>query len=141
MHTCSKEEIDNAYDNTIVYTDYFLSEVISFLKDNSTYETAMLYVSDHGESLGENGLYLHGLPMMLAPREQLEVPVVVWVGGSSDIELTSALEQSSVENSHDAVFSSLALAFELISERTQAVAPLFSLHETISEEKPAFVGE
>lgn len=141
LHTCSKEEIDNAYDNTILYTDYFLSEVISFLKHNSDYETAMLYVSDHGESLGENGLYLHGLPMMLAPREQLEVPVIVWVGGASDIELASALEQSSVENSHDTVFSSLALAFELISKRTDEVTPLFSLHETISEGKPAVVGE
>ncbi len=61
LDTCSAEEIINAYDNAILYTDYFLSHVIKLLKQNDAkFETAMIYASDHGESLGENGLYLHG---------------------------------------------------------------------------------
>ncbi len=60
---CTKEEINNAYDNAVLYTDYFLSQVIAFLKNNTgRFEAAMLYMSDHGESLGEHGVYLHGLP-------------------------------------------------------------------------------
>ena len=63
LETCSGDEINNAYDNSILYTDFFLSEVIKVLKRNEQkFESAMFYVSDHGESLGENGLYLHGLP-------------------------------------------------------------------------------
>src|SRR5210317_628769 len=67
---CSNEEINNAYDNSILYTDYFLSILIKELeKFTDTYEVTLLYVSDHGESLGENGIYLHGLPKAIAPRE------------------------------------------------------------------------
>ncbi len=77
---CSPQEIINAYDNALLYTDYFLSEVIAFLKRQSgTFETAMLYSSDHGESLGEKGLYLHGLPYRMAPREQKHVATVFWL--------------------------------------------------------------
>ena len=79
LHECSDEEINNAYDNSIIYTDYFLSKVIAFLKNNSNhYASAMLYVSDHGESLGENGIYLHGLPYTLAPKEQTQVSAILW---------------------------------------------------------------
>src|SRR6056300_2028726 len=73
---CSNEEINNAYDNSILYTDYFLSTLIKELeKFTDTYEVTLLYVSDHGESLGENGIYLHGLPKAIAPKEQTHVPV------------------------------------------------------------------
>jgi len=79
LYECSDEEINNAYDNSIIYTDYFLSKVIAFLKNNSNhYASAMLYVSDHGESLGENGIYLHGLPYTLAPKEQTQVSAILW---------------------------------------------------------------
>lgn len=85
LENCSKEEIGNAYDNAILYTDYFLSRVIDFLdKNNTSFETAMLYVGDHGESLGENGLYLHGLPNLIAPDIQKHIPLIMWFGNSFD---------------------------------------------------------
>jgi len=81
LEECTQQEIVNAYDNTIVYTDHFLSKVIAFLKSNdSKFETAMMYMSDHGESLGENGLYLHGFPYAIAPEAQKHVPMVMWFG-------------------------------------------------------------
>jgi lipid A ethanolaminephosphotransferase len=79
LNDCSQREVINAYDNTIVYTDFFLEKVIQFLKKNSRkYDTALLYVSDHGESLGENNVYLHGLPYFIAPDEQKHVPLITW---------------------------------------------------------------
>lgn len=78
---CSREEINNAYDNAILYTDYFLNQVVELLKRNDRkFETAMLYVSDHGESLGENNVYLHGLPNFAAPETQRHVPMIMWLG-------------------------------------------------------------
>ena len=77
---CERETVVNAYDNAILYTDHVLAKTIDFLKAKSaTYDTAMLYVSDHGESLGENGLYLHGVPYSIAPKVQVEVPMTLWV--------------------------------------------------------------
>ncbi len=73
-----QEELINAYDNTILYTDYFLSKLIDELKELADYKTAMLFVSDHGESLGEKALYMHGSPISIAPREQYEIPFIVW---------------------------------------------------------------
>ena len=79
LRNCERAEVNNAYDNTILYTDYFLSRVIAALEaKSSAFDTAMLYVSDHGESLGENGLYLHGFPYALAPPEQTRVPMLFW---------------------------------------------------------------
>lgn len=80
---CSQEELMNAYDNTIIYTDYILHKVIENLKELKDYKSTMLYVSDHGESLGEKNLYMHGLPMSLAPKEQYEIPFIVWVSENS----------------------------------------------------------
>ncbi|WP_394211394.1 phosphoethanolamine transferase EptA [Enterovibrio calviensis] len=83
IQDCSHEEITNTYDNTIVYTDYVLSQVIDMLRnDDAHHDTAMLYLSDHGESLGEDGIYLHGLPYSIAPEEQRKVPLIVWMSPS-----------------------------------------------------------
>lgn len=80
---CTEAEIRNAYDNTIIATDRMLADVIDMLaKRSDRIASSMLYMSDHGESLGENGLYLHGLPYMLAPEEQTHVPFVLWVSKS-----------------------------------------------------------
>lgn len=79
LANCTQEELMNAYDNTIVYTDYLLHRVINNLKELEGYKSAMFFVSDHGESLGEKNLYMHGLPMNLAPKEQYEIPFIVWV--------------------------------------------------------------
>jgi lipid A ethanolaminephosphotransferase len=76
---CSKEQLVNAYDNTIAYTDHVLGSTISWLRARTDYDGAMLYVADHGESLGENNLYLHGLPYALAPDVQKHVPWVTWL--------------------------------------------------------------
>ena len=83
LSNCSHEELINAYDNTIVYTDYILHTLIEQLKTLTDYKTAMLYVSDHGESLGEKNLYMHGMPMSVAPKEQYEIPFIVWVSENS----------------------------------------------------------
>jgi lipid A ethanolaminephosphotransferase len=80
---CNSEELINAYDNTILYTDYILSTLIESLKQLKEYKSTMLFVSDHGESLGENNLYLHGIPASIAPKEQLDIPFIVWVSDSS----------------------------------------------------------
>ena len=68
----------NAYDNTIVYTDYILASLIDDLKALEGYHAAMIFVSDHGESLGENHLYMHGIPVNIAPKEQYEIPFIIW---------------------------------------------------------------
>jgi lipid A ethanolaminephosphotransferase len=80
LRKCSREEIVNAYDNALLYTDHILARTIAFLKERQArFDTALLYVSDHGESLGENGLYLHGVPYAIAPDEQTKVPMVWWL--------------------------------------------------------------
>ncbi len=78
LSKCTQKELINAYDNTIVYTDYLLSEIINILGKITDFKSAMFYVSDHGESLGENNLYMHGLPKGIAPKTQFEIPFIVW---------------------------------------------------------------
>lgn len=84
---CSGDQLRNAYDNTIAYTDHVLGSAIGWLRGRADYRTALLYVADHGESLGENNLYLHGLPYAIAPDVQKHVPWVTW--------LSPAFEQAS----------------------------------------------
>lgn len=79
LGNCSQTELINAYDNTIVYTDYILHNVIEDLKQLKDYNSTMIFVSDHGESLGEKNLYMHGLPLSIAPKEQYEIPFIVWM--------------------------------------------------------------
>lgn len=77
LSKCTQQELINAYDNTILYTDYFLHKAIQELK-KSNIPVMLIYASDHGESLGEQGLYLHGTPFMFAPKYQKEIPFIVW---------------------------------------------------------------
>jgi lipid A ethanolaminephosphotransferase len=117
LSKCSQQEIDNAYDNAILYTDYFLSEVIQLLKKyDHSHETAMLYVADHGESLGENGHYLHGAPYTIAPREQTHVPVILWMGKHFEYAISQVLRYRDYPLSHDDLFCTLLTAYELKSE-------------------------
>ena len=114
LRDCSQTEIDNSYDNAILYTDYFLSEVIQFLKKyDQSRETAMLYVADHGESLGENGWYLHAAPYAIAPKQQTHVPAIVWLGQHFDYDIKQLKPFKNYRLSHDDVFCSLLVAFEL----------------------------
>lgn len=78
MSKADPAELMNAYDNTIVYTDYLIHSTIQMLKGITDRRASLIFVSDHGESLGENNLYMHGVPMALAPKEQVEIPFIVW---------------------------------------------------------------
>lgn len=111
---CTNEEINNAYDNALLYTDYFLSRTISLLKNNTDkFETAMIYLSDHGESLGEYGIYLHGLPYAIAPDPQKHIASVFWFGDSFKIE-TKALKNKSPERfSQDYLFHTILGLLEI----------------------------
>lgn len=100
LGTCSQTELINAYDNTIVYTDYILSKIIGDLKQLPEYKSAMLFVSDHGESLGEKNLYMHGVPISIAPKEQYEIPFIVWTSdGSKQVKPIKTLSQNYVFHS------------------------------------------
>lgn len=110
---CISEELYNAYDNTIVYTDYVLASIIDKLKARADkFDGAMIYMSDHGESLGENGLYLHGMPYALAPRQQIEIPFILWM--SPAFSSSMALDRDCLKKgaafmplSHDNLFPSV----------------------------------
>ncbi|MBM3070894.1 phosphoethanolamine transferase EptA [Enterobacter sp. RHBSTW-00994] len=80
IQDCDHQALINTYDNTILYTDSVVSKTIDALKARqSTMNTALVYLSDHGESLGESGIYLHGTPYMLAPEQQTHIPFMFWL--------------------------------------------------------------
>lgn len=99
LSKCSQTELINAYDNTIVYTDYLLSSIIKDLKQLKGYNSSMIFISDHGESLGENNLYMHGIPMSIAPKQQYEIPFIVWTSGSKQLKPNKELNQGYVFHS------------------------------------------
>ncbi|NDL65813.1 phosphoethanolamine transferase EptA [Acerihabitans arboris] len=80
IQTCSNQALVNTYDNTIVYIDDMLDKTIKLLQaHNDKFNTALVYLSDHGESLGENGVYLHGMPYAVAPAQQTHIPMLIWL--------------------------------------------------------------
>lgn len=112
LDRCSQVEVVNAYDNTIAYTDHVLAEAIRLLEKNaSKASSALLYVSDHGESLGENGLYLHGTPYAFAPDAQTHVAALFWGSQEFDrangIDLDCLRRRAGTEISHDYLFHSV----------------------------------
>ncbi|RYF44284.1 MAG: phosphoethanolamine--lipid A transferase [Comamonadaceae bacterium] len=112
LQACSRAALVNAYDNSIAYTDHFLASTIAWLKQQqSAYDPAMVYVADHGESLGENNLYLHGMPYMLAPDVQKHVPWITWTspGFAQRTSLVTAClhERADRPVSHDNYFHSV----------------------------------
>ena len=111
---CTTEELINAYDNTIVYTDYILSNLIESLEQLNEYNSTMLYVSDHGESLGENNLYMHGLPVSIAPKEQLDIPFIVWL--SDDYKKLKSHETLSQNHVFHSVLNFLAIESPIYDE-------------------------
>lgn len=130
LRDCTQQEIDNSYDNAILYTDYFLSETINFLKKyDQSHETAMLYVADHGESLGEKGIYLHAAPYLIAPKEQTHVPAIVWMGKHFDFKKEQLLPYKDYPLSHDDVFCSLLTAFELSTQTCANSADILKQNE------------
>ena len=120
LQNCEKQQIVNAYDNTILYTDYILSSIIKSLKKFPELESSMLYVSDHGESLGENNIYLHSMPYKIAPEEQTHVPMVMWMSETmkkEDFIDYSCLKQEATNDSfsHDNIFHSVIGLLEIKS--------------------------
>jgi len=127
---CEAADIINAYDNTIVYSDYVLARLIGVLStaENHGVDAGMLYVSDHGESLGEHNMYLHGMPYALAPEAQIHVPMVAWLSPSmreaAGVDL-SCLERRAAERvSHDNLFSSV---LGLMNVKTRVYDPALDL--------------
>lgn len=125
LQDCSRDSVVNAYDNTLVYTDHFLGQTIEWLKrQQAAADTAMVYVSDHGESLGEGNLYLHGLPYAVAPDVQKKVPWVTWLspGYEKTTGLTMAClrERRDAEVSHDNYFHSVLGLMDVSTTAYQA---------------------
>ncbi|WP_051420554.1 phosphoethanolamine transferase [Helicobacter pametensis] len=109
IQDCSHESLINTYDNTILYTDFFLKESIQRLKQlQNRFDVMLWYVSDHGESLGESGMYMHGgLPYFLAPKTQTQVPSIVWFGRGFEWAYKMMKPREDEELSQDYVFHTL----------------------------------
>ena len=105
MSEADTQELINAYDNTIVYTDYLVHSIIEMLRKMPERRACVVFISDHGESLGENNLYMHGVPFSMAPEEQTKIPFIIW---SSDKSLTiKNLEDAGHHNIYHSVLKFL----------------------------------
>lgn len=113
IQNCTTDEIVNSYDNTILHTDNIIAETIKKLRDQySEYASRVVYISDHGESLGENGVYLHGMPYAIAPEEQTHVPWIFWFSeaAKADLKLDEGCFREVARNgsySHDNFFDTM----------------------------------
>jgi lipid A ethanolaminephosphotransferase len=128
LSACADAEIVNAYDNAILYTDHVLAAMVDYLHGLSDRDTALVYVSDHGESLGENGIYLHGLPYAIAPAVQREVPMLMWLSDglleSTGVDQNCLKAGASAAVAHDHLFHSI---LGLLDVRTTAREPSLDL--------------
>ncbi|SFC43737.1 lipid A ethanolaminephosphotransferase [Polaromonas sp. OV174] len=130
LQSCTREGLLNAYDNSIVYTDQLLGSAIQWLKGReSTNAPAMLYLSDHGESLGENNLYLHGMPYSVAPDVQKRVPWITWLSPEFEqrtkITTNCLKQQLDAPISHDNYFHSV---LGLMNVQTQVYKPTLDIY-------------
>jgi lipid A ethanolaminephosphotransferase len=121
LQRCTTEEITNAYDNTIAYTDHVLAKQIELLRAAADrVDSVLLYSSDHGESLGEQGVYLHGLPYRFAPRTQKEVPMLLWTSPGyaerAHLRPGCLMSQAGTEISHDNIYHTVLGAAEVRDE-------------------------
>lgn len=113
IQNCSQQQLINTYDNTVLYVDYIVDKAINLLKSHQDkFTTSLVYLSDHGESLGENGVYLHGLPYSIAPDTQKHVPMLIWL--SKDYQQRYQVDQaclqkraSTLDYSQDNLFSTM----------------------------------
>lgn len=132
IQDCPQQSIVNAYDNTIIYTDHVLAKLIDLLRAQN-FAAAMLYVSDHGESLGENGLYLHGLPYAMAPDEQKHVPMIFWASdpflNQKAIAIDALAARRQDPYSHDFIFHSLLGMFDVSSQVYQPELDIFAFRK------------
>ncbi|MFK3971691.1 phosphoethanolamine transferase [Pseudomonas sp. NPDC087358] len=138
LGSCTSDELKNVYDNTILYTDHFLSQTIELLKRNQDkVDTSMIYVSDHGESLGENGIYLHAAPYAIAPSAQTHVPMVMWFGNSTLADASVdrsclAAKQNQPDLSHDYMFHSV---LGLLGVNTSEYQPALDIFHSCKHSK------
>lgn len=130
---CKSEELINSYDNTILYTDHVLSELIDTLKKNEKYETGFWYLSDHGESTGEKGLYLHGAPYAMAPSQQTHIPMLMWFSPqwkqSISSELSCLNKQKDQPFSQDNLFPTM---LSLLGINTKVLDPNLNMFNECS---------
>lgn len=125
LRRCSQQEIVNAYDNALLYTDHVLAELVRTLGAAAgRVDSAMVYVSDHGESLGENNLYLHGLPYAIAPDVQKKVPMVMWASEGAGVDTACLKRRAAQPAAHDHLFHTL---LGLLDVRTSVYEPAFDL--------------
>lgn len=125
LSQCETEAIKNTYNDTVRYTEYLIAKAIKELESISqTHDTVLIYVSDHGESTGENGLYLHGIPMFLAPQEQTHVPALVWLSdtyiASRSIDTGCLKKHLNDEYSHDNISHTLISLLDIESSAYQS---------------------
>ena len=131
IQQCTREQLRNTYDNTVLYTDHILAEIIKLLQNESGLASAMWYFSDHGESLGENGIYLHATPYAIAPEEQTRVPMLFWA--NHDFASISNLDMNCLrrhahqqEFSHDNIFHSVLGLMDVRTSEYQTQLDLFA---------------
>ncbi|MFT3928648.1 MAG: phosphoethanolamine--lipid A transferase [Myxococcales bacterium] len=114
---CTNGEIVNAYDNALLYTDHVLAETIDKLRGVGAYDTALFFMSDHGESLGENGIYLHGMPYAIAPPQQTHVPMILWFSPQfardAKLDVSCVRRETAQPASHDNLFPSVLGLFDV----------------------------
>ena len=126
IQSCTQQQLTNTYDNTILYVDYVVDKAIKLLQSKQDkFTTSLVYLSDHGESLGEDGVYLHGLPYSIAPDTQKHVPMLLWL--SPDYQQrygvsSQCLQQQAKTNdySQDNLFSTLLGLLGVDSREYQA---------------------
>tara|TARA_R100001377_G_scaffold28682_1_gene15587 strand:+ start:1173 stop:2780 length:1608 start_codon:yes stop_codon:yes gene_type:complete len=134
MEECTREQISNAYDNALVYSDFFLGSVIEFLRPlQDEFATAMFYMADHGESLGELGLYLHGLPYAIAPEAQKHVAAFMWLGDEKAAKMhdelaTLAQQELSHDNYFHTVLGMLNVNTKIYQPQLDILAPANGAH-------------
>lgn len=128
---CTRDQIVNSYDNALLYTDYVLSRTVEKLQQQTSHNAALIYVSDHGESLGENGIYLHGLPNAIAPKEQTRVPMVMWMSNgfasSHWIDVDCFKRKATQPLNHDYLFHSV---LGMMGIRTQLYDKSYDITES-----------
>ena len=129
LRECTRQQIVNAYDNALLYTDHVVAKTIDFLVQRSDrFDTGLIYVSDHGESLGEKGLYLHGIPYAIAPDEQIRVPMTWWLSPSFTthfgIDRSCLIREAVNPVAHDHLFHSV---LGLLQVRTSTYERAFDL--------------
>jgi lipid A ethanolaminephosphotransferase len=120
----------NAYDNTILYTDANIDDAIQYLKSLQTeFNTALLYVSDHGESTGEHGWYMHGLPKVVAPDDQTHVPLIAWISpglqAAQRLDLDCVRRHKDEPYSHDNMFHTTVGLLDIQTPQYDAARDVF----------------